>query len=135
MISAPALVSSFIYGLSNYYEDNAQNESSQWIFFIIVCIQLFQTVTVLFITFTPSTIYMWSHTYNKYMPYIVFSLQYAIFMVLPTVISLLSLYAIIFCNVLESVYESWFTLMGFLGIAMIIWYHMAIIGVVNEVKD
>ena len=69
------------------------------------------------------------------MPITLYILQYAIFLVLPIVLSLLSFYALAFCSVLHTVEESWFVLMGFFGIANVLWYHMTVAGLVEMIKE
>ena len=137
LMSAPTFVSCIIYVMSEGYGDASllQSETSKVVFFIIMCIQIFQTITVFFITFTPNQIYMWSRAYNIYMPITLYALQYSIFLVLPIVISLLCLYAVVFCSVLHTVEESWFVLIGFFGIANVLWYHMTVAGLVEMIKE
>ena len=136
LISSPAFVTWLIWAWSKHFEDVEllKGEQLEFVYMAILCIQVFQVVSVLVITFTPNMVYMWNKTYNTYAPKFLYGLQFVIFLVVPIIISLLSVYAIIFCDVRHSVQESWFTLMAVLGLASIIWYYMAIASVVDDIK-
>ena len=130
-VTSPAIVACCIWWRSGSYYNIHQTE--QTVFFVIMCIQIFQAGSIFVLTFTQHYLYMEEH--NELIPKFLYTLQFAVFLVLPIICSLLSMYIWLFHPEGNCVLQPWFTLIGIQGVAMTIWYLYSVWGIVEDLVE
>ena len=112
LVSSPAFVSVCIWILDQSLQVLISTEV-QTVFLIIMGIQVFQTVSMMLITFTTNHIYFGNDTYNEWVPYFLYIAQYAIFLVLPLVSTGFSIFARWQYELDGTIVGPWFTFIAF----------------------